>query len=95
MDLTRSRIGIRCLYSLLFFFIHEIVKTLVAVTTVFQCVYLLITREPCEPVRRFANQLSTYAYRTLRYLTFNETDRPFPFREFPPELEPPAAEITL
>ncbi len=94
MTPTRQQIGLRFLYSLLFIVIHHIVKMLVVLTAVFQFVYLLITLEPCEPLRRFANKLAAYAYRTLRYLTLNENDKPFPFREFPAELEPPSAEVT-
>ena len=28
---------------------------------------------------------------SCRYLTYNESGLPFPFTEFPPELEPPCA----
>jgi hypothetical protein len=92
---SRKQIGIRLLYSLLFIFIHQFVKMLVVLTTIFQFVYLLITMETCEPIRRLANKLSTFAYRTLRYLTLNENQKPFPFQEFPEELEPPVTEVEM
>jgi hypothetical protein len=92
---SRQQIGIRFLYSLLFIFIHQFVKMLVVLTTIFQFVYLLITMEPCEPIRRLANKLSTFAYRTMRYLTLNENQKPFPFQEFPDELEPPVTEVEM
>ena len=75
--------------------IHQFVKMLIVLTTVFQFVYLLITMETCEPIRRLANKLSTFAYRTLRYLTLNENQKPFPFQEFPEELEPPVTEVEM
>jgi hypothetical protein len=40
-------------------------------------------------VRKFANQAAAYGYRVMRYLTLNENVRPFPFQDFPQELEPP------
>jgi hypothetical protein len=92
---SRQQVGIRFLYSLLFIFIHQFVKMLIVLTTIFQFVYLLITMETCEPIRRLANKLSTFAYRTLRYLTLNENLKPFPFQEFPDELEPPVAEVEM
>jgi hypothetical protein len=95
MVLSRQQIGIRFLYSLLFIFIHQFVKMLIVLTTIFQFVYLLITMETCEPIRRLANKLSTFAYRTLRYLTLNENKKPFPFQEFPDELEPPVSEVEM
>jgi hypothetical protein len=30
-----------------------------------------------------------------RYITLNSSERPFPFAEFPAELEPPEAEISF
>jgi D-alanyl-lipoteichoic acid acyltransferase DltB (MBOAT superfamily) len=92
---SRQQIGIRFLYSLVFIFIHQFVKMLVVVTTIFQFIYLLIFMETCEPIRRLANKLSTFAYRCLRYLTLNENQKPFPFQEFPEEMEPPASEVEM
>ena len=31
----------------------------------------------------------SYGYRLMRYLTLNENQRPFPFSQFPAEVEPP------
>jgi hypothetical protein len=92
---SRQQIAIRFLYSLLFIFIHQFVKVLVVLTTIFQFIYLLIAMETCEPIRRLANKLTTFAYRTLRYLTLNENVKPFPFQEFPEELEPPVTEVEI
>jgi Domain of unknown function (DUF4389) len=95
MAVSRQQIAIRFLYSLLFIFIHQFVKMLVVVTTLFQFIYLLIALETCEPIRRLANKLSTFGYRCLRYLTLNENQKPFPFQEFPEELELPVTEVEM
>ena len=75
--------------SLLFLIIFEIVKVVVEIAFVFQFIYMLITRRPSEPVRKFSNKLSTYGYRVMRYLTMNDHRTPFPFADFPNEMEPP------
>jgi hypothetical protein len=49
---------------------------------------LVTTRPPSERVRRFANRVLSYLYHIVRYLTYNEPELPFPFSDFPPQLEP-------
>jgi hypothetical protein len=90
---SRTQIAIRLLYSVLFLFILGILLFLVKLATVFQYILLLITLSPSEPVRRVSNQLAAYAYRVMRYLTLNDNERPFPFTEFPKELEPSVSEV--
>jgi hypothetical protein len=60
---------------------------------VFQYIYLFITLGHNDSVRVFSNQLSTYTYDVMRYLTLNKNQRPFPFNDFPPAMEEPAAEV--
>lgn len=91
--LSRTRILIRLLYSILFLVVLSIVHFLIQLATVFQYIMLLITLSPSEPVRRVSNQLAVYGYRVMRYLTLNDNVRPFPFTDFPKELEPPVSEV--
>lgn len=93
--LSRTKVLIRLLYSILFLVILSIVNFLIQLATVFQYIMLLITLKPSEPVRRVSNQLAVYGYRVMRYLTLNDNTRPFPFTEFPPEMEPMASEVTF
>jgi D-alanyl-lipoteichoic acid acyltransferase DltB (MBOAT superfamily) len=86
---SRQQIFIRFLYSLLFIMVLEVAKTVVVLTTFFQYLFLFINKTHSEPVRKFANQAAAYGYRVMRYLTLNENVRPFPFQDFPQELEPP------
>ncbi|MBM4284899.1 MAG: DUF4389 domain-containing protein [Deltaproteobacteria bacterium] len=90
---SRTRIAVRLLYTVLFLIVFGVVHFLINLTVLFQYILLFITQSPSEPVRRFANQLTAYAYRLMRYLTLNDNDRPFPFSDFPPDLEPPAGEV--
>jgi flagellar basal body-associated protein FliL len=88
-----KKIGIRLLYTILFLVILGIVLVIVKVVVVFQFIYFFSTRKPNESVRKFSNKISTYGYRIFRYITLNESQRPFPFTELPPELEPPEEQI--
>jgi hypothetical protein len=91
--LSRTKILIRLLYSILFLIVLSIVNFLIQLATVFQYIMLLITLNPSEPVRRVSNQLAVYGYRVMRYLTLNDNVRPFPFTEFPPEMELSVEEV--
>ena len=86
--LDRKRIAIRLLYTIFYLVVLEVLKLILQVVVLFQYVYLLITRRPSEPVRRFGNKVSTYAYRVMRYVCVAENPLPFPFSDFPGELEP-------
>ncbi len=87
-EADRKEIARRFAFSILFLIFFEIIKTIVQVAVVFQFVFLLITQRHNEPVRKFCNKLSAYAYKTLRYATLNENEKPFPFAEITPEIEP-------
>ena len=90
-----KQIGIRLLYTILFLVILGIVLVIAKVVVVFQFIYFFSTRKPNEPVRQFSNKISIYGYRIFRYITLNESQRPFPFTDFPPELEPSEEQITF
>ncbi len=90
---SRSQIGIRLLFTILFIPIYGICNAIVVLTTLFQFVMLFITQQHSEPVRTFANRVVSYAYRIWRYVSLNSSQKPFPFAEFPAEVEPPEAEV--
>jgi hypothetical protein len=79
----------RMLYSLVFFFISRLVLAAIGLLVVFELVYTLVTMTaPSLRVREFGNRAVAYLYRIHRYLTHNEAELPFPFSDFPKELEP-------
>ena len=86
---SRKQVAIRLLYTLLYVAIFELVKTIVLLITLFEYFILLITLKHNEPARHFGNKVATYGYRVMRYLTLNENQRPFPFTDFPAEIELP------
>ena len=64
---------------------HFIIQML----TLIQYLILLITRDYSEPLRSFSNRAAAYVYRLIRYVTLNDNVLPFPFSEFPQEIESP------
>lgn len=93
--LSRKKVGIRLLYTIMYLIIFEILKTVIQITAVFQFIYLLITQKYSSPLRNFSNKVATYAYQIIRYVTLNDNHRPFPFHEFPEEMEKPADHVTF
>jgi hypothetical protein len=89
----RKKIVVRLLYTAFFFIVFEILKIIIQVSVLFQYVYLLISKTYSDPVRNFTNKVSIYAYRVLRYVTLNENGKPYPFHDFPEELELPEEEV--
>ncbi len=92
---SRQQIAIRLLYTIIFLPIYAICNMLVVLTTLFQFALLFITLQHSEPLRGFANRVVTLAYRIWRYVSLNSSARPFPFSEFPAEVEPPEAEVSF
>jgi hypothetical protein len=91
--LDRKDIAIRLLYTIFFLIVFEILKLIIQVCILLQYVLLLLTRSHNDSVQRFSNKVLSYAYRVMRYVTLNENRRPFPFTDFPEEMEPTEAEI--
>jgi D-alanyl-lipoteichoic acid acyltransferase DltB (MBOAT superfamily) len=90
---ARKKIIVRLLYTVFFLIVFEILKIIIQVSVLFQYVYLLISKTYNNPVRKFTNRVSIYAYKVLRYVTLNENQRPYPFNEFPEEIELPEEEV--
>ena len=90
-EIDRANALLRALFTLVFFVIVRVVELVLAALIVFELLVTLITGQlPAEGVRRFANRVTTYLYRIIRYLTFNESAPPFPFEELPVEIEAPS-----
>jgi len=93
--ISRGKIAMRLLYTVLFLIIFEILKTIVQVIALFQYIILFITKAPNTALRNVSNKISSYAYRVLRYVTLLESQRPYPFTKFPEELHPAEEEVVF
>ena len=90
--IERKETGMRILLTVLFLLIINIGHAVVGAITLFSLIFALIAKQPpSDRVKQFANRTVSYLYHVLRYLTYNENEPPFPFADFPQELEPSAS----
>ena len=88
-EIERRETAMRMLLSLLYLLIGRAIETVLFLVILFELIYTLATKEPPgERVRNFANRVLSYFYRIGRFLTYNEHQAPFPFADFPAEVEP-------
>ncbi len=87
--IPRGKIWIRLIFAIICLVILSVMNFIIQVITLVQFVILLITRSYSEPLRSFSNKAAAYAYRLIRYTTLNDNARPFPFTDFPVEIERP------
>jgi len=80
---------IRLMFTLIFLVILSIMNFIIQMITLIQYLILLITKSYSEPLRSFSNRAAAYVYKLIRYVTLNDNVRPFPFTEFPQEIESP------
>lgn len=90
-EIERGDTAIRLGLTLLFVLVNGVLNSILGVTVIFELLWALVAKLPPSPqIRSFANRLIAYQYRIKRYMTYNESVVPFPFGEFPDELEPSA-----
>jgi len=87
--IPRGKIVIRLMFTLIFLVILSIMNFIIQMITLIQYLILLITKSYSEPLRSFSNRAAAYVYKLIRYVTLNDNVRPFPFTEFPQEIESP------
>ncbi len=85
---ARTDILLRGLLAVLFLLIFEVIRLVFEVSVLVQYLFLLSTRRPNEPLRRFTNRLAAYTHRVMAHAAVLENARPFPFTDFPPEEDP-------
>ena len=87
--IERSEVGFRLLYSLIFAIVLGLLRPLAYALAVFQLVYTFVTEEePPQRTRELGDALAVYDYRILRYILHADSERPFPFSNWPAALEP-------
>lgn len=91
--LARKGIALRFLYTVLYAVIFMILRFVIELSSLVQFAILFATTKPNESLRKFSNKMNTYTYKVMRYMTLTENNRPYPFSDLPPEMEPPEEEI--
>ncbi len=89
MLLARKDIALRILYIIFFSIALGLLKGAVLLMVLVQCVHVLITTNHHPRLRELSNTLVGYTYRLMRYITLTENTRPYPFGDFPTNIEQP------
>jgi len=81
--------GARIVLTLLFMVVTSVIHTILWALVLFCLLWTLITRQPpLARIRALANRVVAYEYRIRRYVTYNESEVPFPFSDLPEAVEP-------
>jgi hypothetical protein len=73
----------RALYMLLFTAFFCVAKIVIATVILFQLFTVLFTGSSNERLLILGQNLSTYVYQIMLYLTFNNDEKPYPFGDWP------------
>ncbi|MFH2134871.1 MAG: DUF4389 domain-containing protein [Pseudomonadota bacterium] len=79
----KRNIWMRGLFMLLIGFAFHVSGTVLFIVTVIQFVIVLMSDTPNERLVSFGRSLGAYLQQTVRYLTFETEEVPFPFSEWP------------
>ncbi|MBB3168634.1 DUF4389 domain-containing protein [Simiduia aestuariiviva] len=79
---------IRLFFMILFGFVLQVASLVVGVVVVLQFLFALLTGSDNENLRSFGASLTRYIADTLKFLTYNSEDKPFPFADWPFPDEP-------
>jgi hypothetical protein len=66
-----------------FAMVFSVAKLVLWGVVLFQFLFVLVTAESNPRLRLFGQQLSTYIYQIMTYITFNSDDMPYPFDDWP------------
>jgi hypothetical protein len=75
----------RALYMLIFAIAYGIAEALIMLLAIFQFLAVMFTGSANERLLQFGNNLSTYVYHIIQFMTFNTETRAFPFSPWPDE----------
>jgi hypothetical protein len=74
---------LRAFFMIIYLACKCIAWWIVLITIIFQFLTDFITGKPNARVLEFSNNLNTYVFQLLNYLTFNSDIKPFPFSNWP------------
>ena len=94
-NLTSARHWLRLVFMLLFAVLLQVSIAIMWVLVALQFLFALITGADNDKLRVFGASLSRYIHDSLRFLSYNSEDKPFPFSDWPAaqasEQDPPSS----
>lgn len=94
-NLLSSRHWLRLVFMLLFAALLQVAGIIMWVLVILQFVFSLITGQDNANLRSFGHSLSTFIYQTLKFLTYNSEEKPFPFADWPTINEEPPVDAVV
>lgn len=91
-NLLSSRHWLRLIFMLLFAALLQIAGIVMWVLVILQFLFSLISGQDNRNLRQLGSSLSRYIYQTLKFLTYNSEEKPFPFSDWPSSAETNTAE---
>lgn len=82
-NLLSSRHWLRLVFMLLFAALLQLAGIVMWVLVILQFLFSLISGKDNRNLRAFGASLSSYMYQTLKFLTYNSEEKPFPFSDWP------------
>ncbi len=87
-NLTSSKHWLRLLFMIMFAVILYVAAIVMSFLVVLQFLFSLITGRDNRNLRELGQSLAVYIHQTLRFLTYNSEQKPFPFDDWPSTEEP-------
>ena len=78
-NLKKRSTWLRLFFMFVMILLFTVSRVVVNVVVLLQFFWVLFTAETNKPLEKLGQSLATYAHQTIRYLTFNTEERPFPF----------------
>ncbi len=82
-NIKKQSTWMRGLYMLLFTIFYTLAEILLFTIVVFQFVLKLLSGDTNERLRKLGQQISTYIYQILQFMSFNSEQHPYPFGGWP------------
>lgn len=94
-NIKKQSTWMRGLYMLLFTIFYTLAEILLFTIIVFQFVLKLLTGDTNERLRKLGQQISTYIYQILQFMSFNSEQHPYPFGGWPKGEPRPTAKKSI
>ncbi len=82
-NLKSSKHWLRLVFMLIFAAILQLASIAMWMLVIAQFLFSLFTGEDNINLRKFGNSLSAYIFHTLKFLSYNSEEKPFPFSDWP------------
>jgi Domain of unknown function (DUF4389) len=82
-NLRKRATWLRALYMLLFTVFYGVAEIVLAAVVLFQLLSVLFTGDTNWRLLTLGQNLSTYVYQIMLFLTFNSDEHPYPFGDWP------------